>query len=62
MTDQQLLTHAKTLCTPKQLEALELKARGYGKKRSSRILGISEQAVASRLAGARRRLDHLEAA
>lgn len=56
MNDRQLLELARQVCTPQQHEALELKAHGYGLKRSARILGISPQAVAARLDGAYRRI------
>ena len=43
---------AQTCCTPKQLEALQLSAAGYGAKRAGRILGITPGAYRSRLDGA----------
>lgn len=43
-------------CTPAQLEALELRQRGFGRRRMARILGISPQAAADRLDGAERRI------
>ena len=57
-TTQELLTTARTpgLLTAKQLEALELLALGYGRRRMARILGITPQAVAARTDGAMARL------
>jgi DNA-binding CsgD family transcriptional regulator len=40
------------VCTPKQVEAVKLKALGLGVSRIGRVLGISREAVRNRLAGA----------
>lgn len=57
-TTAELLALARTpgTLTPKQLEAIELKARGYGHRRTARILAITPQAAAARLDGAMARL------
>lgn len=63
MNDADILTLARTAgCTPKQLEVLQLIARGYGTNRISTILGISTQAVRHRRDGAFRRIRNVEAA
>lgn len=57
LTDQDLLALAKHAgCTHAQIEALTLKAHGYGKRRSATILGISTSAVGARLDGAYRKI------
>lgn len=55
MTDDPLAT-ARRVCTPKQIEALELINQGYGPRRIARILGISKQAVNDRIENARRKI------
>lgn len=57
MNDRQLLELARTVCTPRQLQAVQLHLEGYGRRRAARILGISPQAVAHRLDGAARRIE-----
>ena len=42
---------ARTRCTDKQIDALQLAAAGYGSRRAGRILGISPAAFKARLDG-----------
>lgn len=44
------------VCTPKEVEALRLKAAGYGTRRMAIALGISRAAVRERLASAARKV------
>jgi DNA-binding CsgD family transcriptional regulator len=54
--DATILETAARVCTPKQLEALELAGQGLGTRRIARALGVTPQAVSARLDGAYRRL------
>jgi DNA-binding CsgD family transcriptional regulator len=47
---------AERVCTPKELEALKLKASGYGRRRIAIVIGISETAVRDRLRSGERKL------
>ena len=48
---------ARTVCTPKELQALELRDRHhYGSRLSALMLGISREAVRSRLTSADRKI------
>jgi DNA-binding CsgD family transcriptional regulator len=44
------------VCTPKQIEALKLKASGLGCRRIARVLDVSTTSVRDRLQGAERRI------
>lgn len=46
----------EAVCTEKELDALELKARGYGYKKSAELLQISKSALRERLWNAERKL------
>jgi DNA-directed RNA polymerase specialized sigma24 family protein len=45
------------VCTPRQVDVLKLQAHGYGTRRIAAILGVSRQAIKSRLEIARKRVE-----
>lgn len=53
MTDLEL---ARTVCTPKELDAYELRCRHMSERAIALTLGISRSAVQSRLENARRKI------
>jgi DNA-binding CsgD family transcriptional regulator len=54
--DKETLELARRVCTANEIEVLELKASGYGRRRMAVALGISEDSVRSRLTNAKRKL------
>lgn len=67
MTDLRLTAHewatARTVCTQKQILALDLWRRGAGSKRISLVMGIDPSTARAHVKAARRRLtDALEQA
>ena len=44
------------VCTPAEIDALKLKALGYGRRRMGVVLGISDSAVRDRLRSAERKI------
>lgn len=61
MTDLRLTAHewatAKTVCTAKQLTALDLWRRGAGSKRISLVMGIDPSTARAHLRAATKRLN-----
>lgn len=45
------------VCTPAEIEALKLKAAGYGRRRAALVLRISESALRDRMNSARRKVE-----
>ena len=59
--DPELRAKIEQRCTAKQVDALRLRAHGYGARRIARILGISPAAVKDRVQAAELRLTKPEA-
>lgn len=47
---------AERVCTGKEVDALKLKAAGYGRRRIAVILGIGETSVRDRIRGGERKI------
>jgi DNA-binding CsgD family transcriptional regulator len=54
--DPDLRKIIERVCTPKQIEALKLKADGFGLQRIAQVLGITKESVRSRLDSAALRI------
>lgn len=57
MTDPDLIRLATQVCTPKELQAYELAARGMSERAIALALDLSRSAVRARLESAKRKIE-----